>query len=322
MPACATRHSCALAAFAHEAGIGRGVALSLSMTFSKILCPTDFSPGAQRALERAARLAADSGAELVVAHSWYIPASLYSLEAPLPANVSQQVIDDAQRGLDEAVREATAAGAKTVTGTLLSGLPWTEIVDQLERQGCDLCVIGTHGRTGVARVMLGSVAEKVMRHAHCSVLAVKPDNEAKPFKHVLIPTDFSEHVQAALELAPTLVAEQGKITLMHVSERPDAYAGDLPIPAYARDLDAHLATVLADTAARLRTRTSGQVSTRSCIGYAGAETLAVLDQDPSIDLIVMGSHGRTGIKRALLGSVAEKVVRHARCPVLVARKRA
>lgn len=292
------------------------------MTFSKIMCPTDFSPGAGRAVQRAARLAADTGAELVIAHSWYLPASMYSLETPLPAYVSQQILDDAQRGLDEAVKGATAAGAKCVTGTLLSGLPWTEIVDQLERQACDLCVIGTHGRSGVARVVLGSVAEKVIRHAHCSVLAVKPENEVKPFTHVLVPTDFSDHVQPALELAPTLVAPQGTITLLHVFELPDAYAGDLPMPQLTRDLDSHLATLLDDTAARLRTRTSGRVSTLKRLGYPGAQTLGLIDDDPSIDLVVMGSHGRTGIKRAFLGSVAEKVVRHARCPVLVARERA
>jgi nucleotide-binding universal stress UspA family protein len=63
------------------------------------------------------------------------------------------------------------------------------------------------------------------------------------------------------------------------------------------------------------------VTPRCRIGWPGAEILAALDRDTSIDLVVVGSHGRTGIKRALLGSVSEKVVRHARCPVLVARKR-
>jgi nucleotide-binding universal stress UspA family protein len=290
------------------------------MSFTKILCPTDFSPGAERALRMAARLAADSGAELVIAHAWHIPPT-YALEAPFPPYVKDHIVEDAQRGLDNAVREATAAGAKYVTGKLLAGVPWAEIVGELEHQAFDLCVLGTHGRTGLARILLGSVAEKVVRHAPCSVLAVRPDGEVKPFAHVLIPDDFSEHVQPALELAPKLVASNGTITVLHVIEVPVAYSGEVPIADFARDLDKRATASLERTAARLRATTTVPVTTRCRIGYPGAQTLAALDRDRTIDLVVMGSHGRTGLVRALMGSVAEKIVRNARCPVLVARKR-
>jgi nucleotide-binding universal stress UspA family protein len=74
--------------------------------------------------------------------------------------------------------------------------------------------------------------------------------------------------------------------------------------------------------ARIQAATRVTVNARSRIGYPGAQTLRVLEDDRTIDLVVMGSHGRTGIARALLGSVAEKIVRHARCAVLVARSRA
>jgi nucleotide-binding universal stress UspA family protein len=284
------------------------------MIFTKILCPIDFSPGSERALQVAIRLAATSGAELVVAHVWHIPASAYAIEAPFPPSVAQEIADDAQRHLDAAVARAGRA-----TGKLLNGVPWIQVVDQLEQESFDLCVIGTHGRTGLARILLGSVAEKVVRHAPCSVLVVRPDSEAKPFTHVLIPTDFSEPAERAIELAPRLVAEQGAITLLHVIDASASYV-DAPVVDIARVLDEHARTALDAAARNLRTKVSVPVSTRSRIGSPGAQTLGAIDDDPTIDLVVMGSHGRTGIRRALMGSVTEKVIRHARCPVLVARK--
>jgi nucleotide-binding universal stress UspA family protein len=302
--------------------VGHDVALTPGMTFTKILCPTDFSPGAQRAVREATRLARDAGAELVIAHCWYIPASAYSLEAPFPAYFTQQIVDDAQRDLDAAVAEATAAGASRVSGKLLVGVPWAEIVTLLEHEAFDLCVVGTHGRTGLARILVGSVAEKVIRHSPCSTLAVRPDGEAKPFTHALVPTDFSQSAAYALELAANVMQPRGAITVLHVVELPIMSSGDVPDQDFARDLDNRAALTLDQAVASMRTQTEIKVAACTRIGYPGAEVLAAVDDDPTIDLVVMGSHGRTGIKRALIGSVAEKIARHARCPVLVARKRA
>jgi nucleotide-binding universal stress UspA family protein len=90
---------------------------------------------------------------------------------------------------------------------------------------------------------------------------------------------------------------------------------------YAELLDRRSAELLDQWASQLRGKISVPVTTTARIGWPGAEILAALDRDSTVDLVVMGSHGRTGIKRVLLGSVAEKIVRHARCPVLVARRR-
>jgi len=291
----------------------------MGMSFSKILCPTDFSAGSQQAARVAIRLANESNAELVLVHAWYLPPSMYAGEYVFPPQALGDMADDAQRGIDNAVRDAKAAGAKNVSGRVVTGgVPWTLIVDLLSNEKFDLCVIGTHGRTGLARILLGSIAEKVVRHAPCPVLAVRPDSPAKPFRHVVCPTDFSESANHALDLAAKLASPDGELTICHVIEVPVAYSGELPIEDFARDLDKRSADALANAAARVKA--TSRVTTRSRIGYAGQQTLALLDDDPSVDLVVMGSHGRTGIKRVLLGSVAEKVLRHARCPVLVARK--
>ena len=292
------------------------------MTFHKILCPTDFSPGSEQALSLATRLASTEECELVVVHSWHLPPSAYSLENPFPPAVTQQFMSEAQARIDAAVQVARANGARRVSGQLVSGVPWMKIVEALDSQAFDLCVVGTRGRTGLGRVLLGSVAEQVVRHAPCSVLAVHPDGEPHPFKNVLVPTDFSASAEHALEVAGMMVASDGAVTLLHVIELPVPYSGKLPVVGIERELARQACEWLDAAVKALQTRTQARVETLYRIGYPGAQTLAAMEDDRTIDLVVMGSHGRTGIKRALMGSVAEKVVRHARCPVLVARRRA
>lgn len=293
------------------------------MNVRKILCPIDFSAGSQQAMRFATRLAAENDAELVLFHAWSVPALAFPADYVVAPSLYQEISDGAQAGLDDAVREVSAQGAKRVSGKLVNGLAWTMIVSELEDASYDLVVVGTHGRTGLARIFLGSVAEKIVRHAPCSVLAVRPDGEPRPFLHILCPVDFSDSAQHAADLAATLVAPGGAgVTLLHIIDLPVAYSGEPTAENFIRDLDVHASGLLDIWAERLRARTSAPITTRSRIGGPGPQTLAVLDLDPTIDLVVMGSHGRTGIARAFLGSVAEKVVRHAKCPVLIARKRA
>ena len=300
---------------------GNAVATSEVMHFHKILCPIDFSPGSQQAMRVATRLATEAGAELVLVHSPYVPPLAFAGDYMLPPPVLQDFLDDAKRGLDDAVKEVAALGAKHVSSKLLAGLPWTTIVGELDDPTFDLVVIGTHGRTGLSRILLGSVAEKVVRHAPCSVMVVRPDGEPKAFTSVLCPVDLNACSREAMELAAALTAPGGKgITLLHVVEVPVAYSGEPAVPDFVRDLDRHAAALLEKWAGELRLRTTVPVTMRARIGSPGAQALAVLDDDPAIDLVVVGSHGRTGISRVLLGSVAEKIVRHAKCPVLVARK--
>lgn len=286
------------------------------MAFTRILCPTDFSPGAEQALRTAIQIAKTTDAELVLAHVWHVPAIAFANEQLALSSVSQNAMDEAQRELDAAVRDASARLARPATATMRKGVPWSEIVSLLEDQAFDLCVIGTQGRTGLARVLLGSVTEKVVRHAPCSVLVIRPDNGAKAFQHVLVPTDFSTSAARALDLAESLVSSEGRITLLHVLE----VAGPCPGRVSEADvayLDDRAGTALRDLAV---TKSSARIAAVPRVGWPGVQILAELDEDQSIDLVAMGSHGRTGIKRALIGSVAEKVVRYAHCPVLVARE--
>lgn len=289
------------------------------MSFKKILCPTDFSAGSEHALRVAVRLAKDDASELVLVHSWHMPPSATMTELSYPPELTQQLVDDAKKMLDEAVAKAVALGATRVRSELLTGVPWAAIVDLAERQGFDVCVIATHGRTGLARVLLGSVAEKVVRHAPCTVIAVHPDDKVKPFSHALVPVDFSPSSKLAIELATRVVDTPGTLTLLHVLQLPARFSGDVPMPAFNEEMNKRAAELLRKEVESLAKSTAHKVESRLRIGYIGHEILTVLAEDPTYDLIAMGSRGNTGIRRVLLGSIAEKTLRHATCPVLVAR---
>ena len=143
----------------------------------KILCPIDFSGGSQHAFRVAARLAGEAGSELMLVHAWFLPPIAAGGDMPLPADAIQGLVEDAERGLAELVTGAKSLGVQNVTSELVSGPPWERIVGLAEPE--DLIVMGTHGRTGIRRFLLGSVAEKVVRHAPCSVLVAREDGELK-----------------------------------------------------------------------------------------------------------------------------------------------
>jgi nucleotide-binding universal stress UspA family protein len=291
------------------------------MTFKKLLCPTDFSPGAQHATRVAARIAAELGAELVVAHVWQPPRFAYGGADPLPAEVFQRIARERQDCLAAAASQLTGFGARSVTTRVLAGVPWEQIIDILaDDEAFDLVVMGTHGRTGISRVLLGSVTEKVVRHAPCSVVATRPRSNATSFGHVLCPVDFSDSSRRAVERAAELAAPAGSgIALLHVVELPVSYSAPPFTAELIDNLERRSASVLEDWAAGLRSRVSVPVTTEIRFGSPAAQVLAVLDRDPSFDLVVVGCHGRTGLRRALIGSVAEQVTRHAQRCTLTTR---
>lgn len=299
---------------------GSPYARALGMRLRKILCPIDFSRDSTSAMRAAIRLANDHAAELVLAHVFQPPITLTIEQPVMPSEIYTTLAKDASSGLDQAVAQATELGANRVTGELKNGVAWIELVEMLERDASfDLVVMGTHGRTGISRMLLGSVTEKVVRHAPCSVLTLRRDAAVAPFTKILCPIDFSDTSEIAMDFAAELRPKS--ITLLHVIEVIMPYSGE-PFPAvYTDDIQQQATEELDRAATVVRKLAEVPVETTTREGRAGHEVVEMLDENPGFDLVVIGSHGRTGIKRALLGSVAEVVVRHARCPVVVARVR-
>jgi nucleotide-binding universal stress UspA family protein len=144
------------------------------MPFHKILVPTDFSSAADQALERAAQLARLTGAELHLLHAYELPTMIGAVDVPLalPQEFFDRIREAAQIQLEERVRKLTTGGL-TALGHLTQDTPSRAILDSAAKVGSDLIVMGTHGRTGMKHVLLGSVAERTVRLASCPVMTVK-----------------------------------------------------------------------------------------------------------------------------------------------------
>jgi nucleotide-binding universal stress UspA family protein len=148
------------------------------MAFTKIVCPVDFSACSREAVRVAAELARDGAASLILAHVWE-PPKWASGEVMLAPEVVQGTIDAEEAELENWKIHAKQLGAREVGTRFLTGVAWDAIVELAKADPTiDLVVMGTHGRTGLRHVLLGSVAEKVVRHAPCPVLIVR-DRERK-----------------------------------------------------------------------------------------------------------------------------------------------
>ena len=288
----------------------------------KILCPVDFSPGSHQALKVAAGVASARGAELLIAHAWHLPVPPLLGDLPYPPGAIDGMFADEERELAAAASEARELGAPRVSTTLVQGPTWQALCDlAVDDAAIELIVMGTRGRTGFRRFLLGSVAEQVIRHAPCSVMAVRGREVALPFRHVLVPIDFSESARQAVTQAARLATVGGAgIRLFHALDMPTMYPTEGMSPPYGADLERAATVELDEWAAELRAATAVPVTTRVEVGRPAVTVLTELEREP-FDLVVLGSHGRTGLRRALMGSVAEQIVRHAPCPVLVARPR-
>jgi nucleotide-binding universal stress UspA family protein len=194
-----------------------------------------------------------------------------------------------------------------------------EILDMADETGADLIVMGTHGRTGLERLLTGSVAETVLRGARCPVLALRSAEQGQDAvgpQVILHPTDFSEPATAALAVARALARDLGaRLFILHAAPAEVRAAMLVPIPPELTDYRENLAAT--------RLRTDGPdlkfpVETRISHGYPAEEILRVANEI-GCGLIVIGSHGRSGLGRMLMGSVAEAVLRKAGSPVLIVK---
>lgn len=144
------------------------------MTFKKILCPIDFSEDSQQAMQVAAGLARSSQATLVLLYVWQPQQWMtdYGMQWPNEVLLEAQALEEGKLATYRV--DAQRLGAPEVVTRLLRGEPWDQIVSAAREDGAvDLIVMGTHGRTGLRRALIGSVAERVVRHAPCTVMVVR-----------------------------------------------------------------------------------------------------------------------------------------------------
>ena len=295
--------------------------------FTRILCPVDFSESSTRALAHAAALARWYEAQLTVLH---VVPTFDPLQVRAELGVPVQIVNPVTR--EEVLREMRQllerAGASPEAHLIAEeGHASTTIVDQALTTKADLIVIGTHGRRGFKRLLLGSVAETVLHEAPCPVLTVSPNTDAGTSdqvtcKRILCPIDFSPSSLQAFGFAVDLARQvNGLVTLLHVVEW---LAEDEPRASAHFNVPEFRSYMLADAKQRLRSLVAEEsqawceVDDVIVSGRAHREILRAAEET-SASLIVMGAQGRGGMGLALFGSTTQQVVRSAACPVLTVR---
>jgi nucleotide-binding universal stress UspA family protein len=199
------------------------------------------------------------------------------------------------------------------------------ILDFAEERDIDLIVMGTHGRRGLGYLFLGSVAEKIVRRAKCPVLTVRESRHPRPVDRrtrILAPVDFSESSLQALSHAKEITAFYGsRLSLFHVIEEtvhPYFYGtGKTSILEFRPDIKSRCEKAMK----RMFAEAPGpdvEVTHHTETGHAVREILRFVERE-KVDLLVISTHGLTGLRHFLIGSIAEKVVRRAPCPVLTVK---
>ena len=295
--------------------------------FKQIICPVDFSESSIRAFAHAAAIARWYDAQLSVLHvvPSFEPIQVRGdlgdpvrVVTPIPR---EQVLEEMSRSLN------LAAVLHNATALAEAGDPRTTIIDQAVSKKSDLIVMGTHGRRGFKRLLLGSVTEAILREAPCPVLTVPPQapanvSEAVSFKRILCPIDFSPSALQALGFALDLARQaDGRVTLLHVvewlAEEELRTTTHFSVPEYRRymtdDVQERLRNVVAE-----ESRAWVEIDDLVVFGRAHREILRAAETQRA-DLVVMGAQGRGGIGLALFGSTTQQVVRGATCPVLTVR---
>lgn len=313
----------------------------------KILVPTDLSPNSLAAMQFAMTLAQPLQASLDILHVVDLRfASELPLATPLDVEAEKKKMlaqaDGALLGLTKAPAEGFDLRLHTRTGN-----PSEEICTEANMLDSDLLVLSTHGRTGLAHLLMGSVAERVVRAATCPVLTLRveahpsaaaqsnaddgAETEAPAIvpahlrlpQRLLVATDLSESSIPALKMAASLAERlDASVTLVHVLDM--AYTS-LPLLAShggEGDLQSELIHKSGEALRTFLEAHEDELGARILeapvllqIGEAAAELLEAA-RETATDLIILGRHGYSGFRRLLMGSVAESVVRQAPCPVL------
>jgi nucleotide-binding universal stress UspA family protein len=295
----------------------------------RILCPIDFSDHSRRALDNAIAIARWYEARVTVLH-------VFS-PAPVPAMAPGHVVfepiiltavDRDQLLADtKAFAERDDASGVAIEAVVREGTTTGEILDQATSMKADLLVIGTHGRSGFERFLLGSVAEKVLRRASCPVMTVPkrlPEAVQVLYKRILCPVDFSDSSLRALAYAVSLAQEaDGQLVVLHVVAHEFELTAGMDYDA-GMTVRNFLETREQALQQRLQEIVAGapdfsRIESLTTHGKPWREVLRVAAERGS-DLIAMGVQGRGVADLLLFGSTTQHVVREASCPVLTLRQ--
>ena len=303
-----------------------------------VVCATDLTAMGHRAVGLALAWAKAAGADLVLLHvadrgddvADPVPQEIRAAVEAMRTRIHARIAAAAKTLETERSRCAAAGVACTVE--LAEGHPWEAIIEVVDRMAPDLLVVGPHRMLApdaeptatLGERLLGTTADRVVRHAPCPVLVatgVTPDPVEFAGARWVVGVDFSDESLHALRIAKRLADQShGTLTLTHVVLPPGGRDDDLESRTWQQVLREHS---LGDAERRLGALAAAEapdatVSQRVSFDRPGNE-LALAADEQGASVLVVGTHGRTGLARVLLGSVAERCLHVARCPVLVVR---
>jgi nucleotide-binding universal stress UspA family protein len=293
-----------------------------------ILVPIDFSKMSGLAIETAQRLATRfaATAHLVHVRHFYYPADLTAPVVPIAPSLSVTYDRESeQRAARQLNALAKKRGLAPVICHVLTGAPVFDEICRLAKEiPADLIVMPTHGHTGLKHVFLGSTAERVVQHSPCPVfVARKSERQSKTgpgsrINRILVPVDFSDcsldGLNYAIAFADRVAA---KLILFHAVQLAPYTSG-----GFAYDLSSLEEAAQKDAERQMRAFVRmakfGRVKFETAIRTGvPVREIAAFAKEQDADLIITSTHGRTGFSHVLIGSVAENIVRHAPCSVLV-----
>lgn len=278
------------------------------LQWKSVLAATDFSPLGDGAVSTGASIAKASGGTLSVAYAADPPPPFSQplLDRIGPADPDELWTRQARRSMT-ALLGRLRPELPDARGFVRVGTPWREIVRLAGELGADGIVVGSVGHSAIERLLLGSTAEGVVRNASRPVLVVRKGPLSR-VRRVLLPVDMDEGSKTSVRYALRKLPKDLELEAVHAV-------------AFPRMIDPELANLLPDEAEssrRLRAFLDDLGGKRIASRVVLAEPArGILEASGAADLVVIATRGRKGLARALLGSVAEKVVRHSEGPVLV-----
>ncbi len=293
---------------------------------NRILCPLDFSKCSRVAMKNAIELAKRVKGELHLFHAILLyEDDTYKPDDRLSDNiVSYAMIEEiSNQKLNDIAADHEGNSFKVVTASSRGFSAAEEILIYAEDKQVDLIVMGTHGRTAISHLLLGSVAERIIRIAKCPVMTFRENSKnLGECKKILVPIDFSEHSKLALQYALELADSfDSNITLFHVFEQRIHPAFYLSEEISMFEIDSELKQRANDAMINFRKAFDKPTIDTNYVFAEGVAYREIVDyaKKDNFDLLVIATQGLSGLEHFLIGSTTEKVIRHADLPVLAVK---
>jgi hypothetical protein len=282
-----------------------------------LLLATDGSEFSEGAVREAIKLAKTCSTKL---YAFSVVQTNPEFEAMAPA-VVEKAEAETRKTLDAVKERASAEGVDCEIAAMHEEEPYRAIISEAEKINAGMIIMGRRGRKGLARLMMGSNTARVIGHAHCNVLVV-PRAAAPRYETILVPVDTSVYSERAVSEAINLAGMCGGSLIVMSVLQVEGYELDYSSLKQIDKVAQREASEVEEFIRKIKEKAEAEGVKSEGLIMTGKPYEAILQvaEDRKADLIVMGSHGRTGLGKVMMGSVAERVITLSPCAVMVVKK--